>query len=434
MYNQEIVKRVANADLKAFRKMYVDCAPAVYDCAYDVLHDVVRANMVVTRTFVDIFNFLPQLKKLRLFDEWVYRLTVYHADNIALEDFIRGSEKLETIWREIMDELGSMEHNKTDLAAKARGSQDEHAEGTGALYSRLREIEEEAEAIHREHQGEPPLAFADTEDADPPQTPPSRYEAPAYEAKTMEEEWTPILFPSDEAEDEPDRRSLGSLRAIRKTVLVPASKTFSVARNGANGTAADSAAYAQAEQAPYATRVLTQGEPAKELSAEQNNAQANYGTYAQEPKRAFSNESAAAVRVNPTNNDQFERFRAFLDETRTAEKATMPPPAETPMQVGLAGYQRNQDAEEEVSEEESISRILRQQEQPKPKRKHKVVRVILLSLLAFVVVVVTPLVLMAYRIFATPAFLSGAVTVTVTVLQGAASLINQVGVYVSGLS
>lgn len=458
MYNQEIVKRVANADLKAFRKMYIDCAPAVYDCAYDILHDVVRANMVVSRTFVDIFNFLPQLKKIRLFDEWVYRLTVYHADNIALEDFIRGSEKLETIWHDIIGELGTAGERDAptppaspqNAARREEQSMNVQAEETQALYSRLRAIEEEADKIQLQHAGpkqedqNKQQHSANQEDQINLQPAESKQKEPVLsinefegqkaelvrENNALDEEWTPILFPTDDERDAELHfhhvEKSSTLKAYRKTVLVPSSMVFGAIKRELNETPG------KESDSPAASEPVL----AEEAAAESMDGAMHEQTAEREAETAPSQEPAptadreAAIEVNDyasglrdksaAMGEKFERFRAYMNETRTAEKATAPPPAEEqehthydrPSELSLDELQKRVSHEEEGN----VANLSRLRSAPRPKKNSG--RTVAIVLGAAIAAVLILLVLMAYGVLLTPAFLAGIVSGLTKGLQG----------------
>lgn len=84
MYDQKVVRLVMQGDAKAFHRLYDDCADSVYAWAYDMLRDGELAREALRRVFVDIFRLASRLKDPSLFDEWAYRLTIYHCGEIAV--------------------------------------------------------------------------------------------------------------------------------------------------------------------------------------------------------------------------------------------------------------------------------------------------------------------------------------------------------------
>ena len=105
MKDRSTIKRVMAGDSDAFEALFQEYAPAVHVSASSILRDDCMASEAVRRTFTDIYCHCSNLRDPELFDEWVYRLVVYHCGKIGQTR--KTTPDFEQIWHDVRETLNT---------------------------------------------------------------------------------------------------------------------------------------------------------------------------------------------------------------------------------------------------------------------------------------------------------------------------------------
>ena len=100
MVDEELIYKVKQKDMEAFRRLYDLCKEKVYFTAYSILKDKALSEDALQEVFIKVYTRLEDLKQVYRFEAWLYRITV----NISRDIY---SRKKEALYSPIDDEEGN---------------------------------------------------------------------------------------------------------------------------------------------------------------------------------------------------------------------------------------------------------------------------------------------------------------------------------------
>lgn len=200
MYDQDTIKRVMNGDKDAFSKMYNELSPTIYRQVYDKLQDHAQAREAVRNIFLDIYRHCTQLRDYTLFDEWVASLVRFYTDQNATQQVIKNNPDLQVVWEGISAAIESGEGEKQEETPPQ--TSESTGDDTSTLDIQLSDVSEDWQNILDNVEKEMSALHQAEEAAQRGKKFPGvDEEVTRLIEELATDDWSPILFPPDEADD-----------------------------------------------------------------------------------------------------------------------------------------------------------------------------------------------------------------------------------------